>query len=131
MRPFYVRDRSIDCSGDPNWEIAVMDADHSSHPTAEVLRAFSLGRLEVAAAEAVASHVEQCEECQRRVSEMAPDTFLDRLRGVQSGHEISSSSAQIQGESQTDRSRSDIPRERKRDEIAATQVTAQEMARGA
>src|SRR5262245_7225868 len=62
--------------GNPTWEIAVLDAFQSNHPTAEVLRAYSLCRLDDASAGAVASHVEQCEECQRLVAEIAPDPFL-------------------------------------------------------
>jgi len=88
-----------------------MDVLHSTHPTAESLRAYSLGRLDEASAEAVGRHLEQCPECRRLVAEMAPDTFLDRLRGVQAGAEMSESSAEIPAEVQTDRGQSNVAQE--------------------
>ena len=129
MRPFYIRDRSIDCSGEPKREIAVMDANHFSHPTAEVLRAFSLGELDDASANEVARHLEQCPECQRHVAAMTADTFLNGLRRAQAEPEMSASNAEIPGESQTNRGGSD-PDKPKRDQIAATQGTAHDVAGG-
>ena len=57
-----------------------MYAHSSPHPTAETLEAYGAGKLDDVLAEAVAGHLEDCPECRRRVAEMAPDTFLGRLR---------------------------------------------------
>ena len=57
-----------------------MDTLNPHHPTTEMLRAYSLGRIDDAAAEAVHAHLEACQECRRQVAEMSPDSFLGRLR---------------------------------------------------
>ena len=65
-----------------------MDAQPSSHPTPETLRAYGLGQLDEELAATIARHLEACPECRRRVAEAAPDTFLDRLRDAQAGPAI-------------------------------------------
>jgi tRNA A-37 threonylcarbamoyl transferase component Bud32 len=121
-----IRDRSIKCSGNPTREIAVMDAFQSDHPTSEILRAYSLGQLDDATAEAVGRHLERCPGCSQQVAEMAPDTFLDRLRNVQSGPEMSASSVKGSGGPPSDLGGSDSPNKSKRDQFKATQVTPQD-----
>ncbi len=66
-----------------------MDASNPLHPTSQTLQAYSLGKLDGASAEAVNQHLEGCADCRRQVAEMAPDSFLDRLRGAQAGTEAS------------------------------------------
>ncbi len=107
-----------------------MDAFHSTHPNAESLRAYSLGRLDDASALAVGRHIEQCPECRRLVAEMAPDTFLDKLRGVQAGPVMSASSAEIPAEARTDRGRSNVAQEAAGDQIAARPATGSEPTAG-
>jgi len=107
-----------------------MDAFHTTHPTAESLRAYSLGRLDEASAKAVGRHIEQCPECRRLVAKMPPDTFLDNLRGVQGGPEMSASSAEIPAEVQTDRGRSNVAQVATGDQIAASPTTALEPTTG-
>ena len=85
-----------------------MDAFPSNHPSPENLRAYSLGRLDDASALAVGRHIEQCRECQRLAAEMAPDTFLGRLRDVQAGPVMSESSAGIPVEAQSELGRSNV-----------------------
>ena len=60
-----------------------MDAQPSSHPTAEALESYGLGTLDDARAEDVARHLEDCPACRRRVAEAAPDSFLGRLQAAQ------------------------------------------------
>ena len=66
-----------------------MDARSSPHPTFEILQAFGLGKLDDALVEAVNKHLEHCPDCRRQVAEMAPDSFLARLRDAQGGAERS------------------------------------------
>lgn len=79
-----------------------MDAFNPTHLSRETLRACSLGRLDDTSTESVSEHVEQCDECQRVMAEMAPDTFVDRLREVQSGPLMSSSGAELPAELSSD-----------------------------
>ena len=60
-----------------------MDTHPSHHPTSETLQAYGLGKLDDASAEAVNKHLEDCPDCRRQVAEMAPDSFLARLREAQ------------------------------------------------
>ena len=66
-----------------------MDASNPIDPTPQILQAYSLGKLDDAAAEAVNQHLEGCADCRRQVAEMAPDSFLDRLREARTGPEAS------------------------------------------
>jgi len=107
-----------------------MDAFHTTHPTAESLRAYSLGRLDEASAKAVGRHIEQCPERRRLWAKMPPDPFLANLRGVQAGAEMSESSAEIPAEVQTDRGQSNVAQEATGDQIAASRTTASEPTTG-
>ena len=49
-----------------------MDIHPSLHPTSEILRAYGLGMLDDASAEAVYKHLEDCPDCRRQVAEMCP-----------------------------------------------------------
>ena len=60
-----------------------MDAHASPHPTSETLQAYGLGTLDDDSVEAVSKHLEACSDCRRQVAEMAPDSFLARLREAQ------------------------------------------------
>src|SRR5450755_1519053 len=61
-----------------------MDAP-PKHPTDQSLSAFGLGKLDDNAAEAVQSHIEQCDDCRKRVGTMSADSFLVRIREAQAG----------------------------------------------
>ena len=50
-----------------------LNASNPLHPTTETLQAYSLGKLDDAAAEAVNKHLEDCPDCRRQVAEMVPD----------------------------------------------------------
>ena len=60
-----------------------MDAVSSLHPTDQTLNAYGLGKLDDRLAEAVNKHLEQCEDCRKRVAEMSADSFLERVRDAQ------------------------------------------------
>ena len=77
-----------------------LNASNPLHPTTETLQAYSLGKLDDDAAEAVNNHLEHCPDCRRQVAEMAPDTFLGRLRDVQAGTAASALSGTTPGETQ-------------------------------
>jgi len=53
------------------------------HPTPQILRAYGLGRLDDSSSETIGKHLEACASCRRLAAEVAPDTFLGRLRNVQ------------------------------------------------
>jgi anti-sigma factor RsiW len=57
------------------------DAVHSTHQT---LKSYASGKLEQAPAERVERHLLSCAACQRWAAEMTSDSFLGRLRNVQS-----------------------------------------------
>ncbi len=71
-----------------------MDTHSRSHPTDQILSAFGLGKLDDRSAQAVNTHLEQCPDCRKRVSEMSADSFLGRIREARkpSGHGISNPS---------------------------------------
>ena len=47
-----------------------MDTDPSTHPSAETLEAYGLGKLDDASAEAVSKHLRDCTDCRSLVTEM-------------------------------------------------------------
>ncbi len=59
-----------------------MTVKPTTHPTAEVLAAYGLGKLKEADLAAVARHLEACPDCQRTVEKVSPDSFIGRIRGV-------------------------------------------------
>ena len=79
-----------------------MDAQASPHPTPETLRAYGLGELDDASAQIVREHLEHCSDCRRQVAEMAPDSFLGRLRDAQEGSEMPVSDRPVAGDPQTE-----------------------------
>jgi serine/threonine protein kinase/Leucine-rich repeat (LRR) protein len=54
--------------------------DATTHPSVQELSDFGLGRLPEAAAATVAEHLETCPACQKAVAELAPDSFLGKVR---------------------------------------------------
>jgi anti-sigma factor RsiW len=61
-----------------------MDTRATTHPSADKLHGFGIGRLEDADAVAVMSHLDSCTQCQKAVAAVTGDYFLDRLREAQS-----------------------------------------------
>jgi formylglycine-generating enzyme required for sulfatase activity/serine/threonine protein kinase len=57
-----------------------MDPPVGSHPSADTLHAFGLGKLGEARAKVVMAHVEQCPQCRQVVAAQSGDDFLARLR---------------------------------------------------
>ncbi len=57
-----------------------MDAQASPHPTAETLRAYALSEVDDVSIQIVREHLEHCPDCWRQVTEIEPDSFVDRLR---------------------------------------------------
>ncbi len=60
-----------------------MAADSDTHPPADVLRGFGLGKLADDASASVLSHLERCPACRREVASLSGDSFLERLRAAQ------------------------------------------------
>src|SRR4051794_9225814 len=60
-----------------------MAAPQAVHPTEQALRSYGLGQLDDRSAEAVERHLKSCRDCRRRAAELAPDPFLDGMRGAQ------------------------------------------------
>ncbi|MFL5245177.1 MAG: protein kinase domain-containing protein [Gemmataceae bacterium] len=54
----------------------------ATHPSADTLRAFSLGQLDEQTAVSVMNHLDGCAGCQKEVAVVTGDYFLDRLRQV-------------------------------------------------
>jgi serine/threonine protein kinase len=58
-----------------------MDARAATHPSAETLQAFGLGKLtDSLLADTVLQHVETCADCREKVAALSGDDFLKRLR---------------------------------------------------
>jgi hypothetical protein len=60
-----------------------MNAGPAVHPAADVLEAFSLGKLDDTSVSGLVSHLEGCARCREVVAAMSGDDFLDRLRAAQ------------------------------------------------
>ncbi len=74
-----------------------MDAGPSAHPTPETLQAYALAKLDDASAEVVSAHLDDCPDCRQQLTELAPDTFLRRLRGARQGIEPSAFGSAMPG----------------------------------
>ena len=58
-----------------------MEARPMTHPSADTLQAFSLGKLtDAAASDSVLLHIETCADCRDQVVALSGDSFLERLR---------------------------------------------------
>ena len=57
-----------------------MAVQRSTHPSADVLKAFALGKLNDSSSEVVLSHLDQCPACRQEVASQSGDDFLNRLR---------------------------------------------------
>ena len=55
------------------------------HQSRELLVAFALGRIDEAAAQTIALHLETCADCRQVVIDAPPDDFLDRVRAAAAG----------------------------------------------
>ena len=54
----------------------------TTHPSAQKLAAFGLGKLAGAAADAIARHIESCDACRHEVENVPADPFLGLIRSV-------------------------------------------------
>jgi len=57
-----------------------MNARPDLHPSADMLRAFGLGKLDDLLSETVMAHIDTCPDCRQQVGALTGDSFLDRLR---------------------------------------------------
>jgi serine/threonine protein kinase/formylglycine-generating enzyme required for sulfatase activity len=57
-----------------------MDAPAKSHPSAQTLSSFGLGKLDDASTAEVDRHLQQCLDCRKRVAELSADSFLVLVR---------------------------------------------------
>jgi tRNA A-37 threonylcarbamoyl transferase component Bud32 len=53
----------------------------SSHPSAQALTLFGHGRLPEEQVASITDHLQRCAACRQAVARLAPDTFLNKLRG--------------------------------------------------
>ncbi|HEY7425838.1 MAG TPA: family 16 glycoside hydrolase [Gemmataceae bacterium] len=58
----------------------MMETRPVAHPSADVLKAFGLGKLDDTSAGVVMDHLDLCMDCRREVAALSGDDFLDRLR---------------------------------------------------
>ncbi len=56
-----------------------------THPSAEALEAFGLGKLDDPSADAILQHLDSCADCRSAVAALSGDDFLARLRQAQGG----------------------------------------------
>ncbi|QEH35420.1 Serine/threonine-protein kinase PrkC [Aquisphaera giovannonii] len=70
-------------------------APSALHPSDQSLKDYGLGRLDAMLAHAVGSHLEECEDCRRKVAEATSDSLVGRLRDARGG----SSTAGLPGSS--------------------------------
>jgi hypothetical protein len=59
-----------------------MNAEPQTHPAAEQLAAYGLGKLSEADTAAVAGHLEACDACRRTVEGVPPDSFIGMVRSA-------------------------------------------------
>jgi serine/threonine protein kinase len=59
-----------------------MPGTPATHPSAEDLQSFGLGKLNDAAAEVILRHLENCPGCHKQVAALSGDSFLDKLRAA-------------------------------------------------
>jgi serine/threonine protein kinase len=57
-----------------------MEARRATHPSADVLKAFGLGKLDAASAGTVMDHLDLCADCRKEVAALSGDDFLARIR---------------------------------------------------
>ncbi|HTU88796.1 MAG TPA: family 16 glycoside hydrolase, partial [Gemmataceae bacterium] len=57
-----------------------MTVQRGTHPSADVLKAFALGKLNDGSADGVLIHLDQCQQCRQEVAALSGDDFLNRLR---------------------------------------------------
>jgi serine/threonine protein kinase/formylglycine-generating enzyme required for sulfatase activity len=60
-----------------------MAADSDTHPPADVLRNFGLGKITDDSSSTILGHLEKCDACRQQVASLSGDSFLDRLRAAQ------------------------------------------------
>jgi serine/threonine protein kinase len=61
-----------------------MAAQLGTHPSADALRGFAVGKLDDKTAAEIMNHIDSCPECCRVVAAQSGDDFLDRLRQAHS-----------------------------------------------
>src|SRR5206468_4896162 len=61
-------------------ETLPMDARPVTHPSVESLKAFGLGKMDDASAEALMNHLDLCPDCCKEVAALSGDDFLARFR---------------------------------------------------
>src|SRR5580693_6341651 len=57
-----------------------MGATAAVHPADPILQAYGLGKLDDVSSASVIQHLERCDSCQRRVTELSSDEFLGRIQ---------------------------------------------------
>jgi tRNA A-37 threonylcarbamoyl transferase component Bud32 len=67
-------------------EAVPMAAQLGTHPSADALFEFAMGKLDDRTAAVITSHIDSCPECCRAVAALSSDDFLDRLRQAHIPH---------------------------------------------
>jgi serine/threonine protein kinase/WD40 repeat protein len=68
----------------PTKESILVAVQRSTHPSADTLKAFGLGKLDDSSSGVVMDHLDQCDECRNKVAALSGDDFLQRLREAHS-----------------------------------------------
>jgi serine/threonine protein kinase/HEAT repeat protein len=63
-----------------NEGVLLMAVQRGAHPSADILKAFGLGKLDDGSSGVVLDHLDQCEDCRQQVASLSGDDFLNRLR---------------------------------------------------
>jgi serine/threonine protein kinase len=88
-----------------------MQAPPSVHPSEQMLRAFGNGELDAASAESVGSHLDDCQDCLRKVVGLSSDGFLEAFRRGRSTRSMNSERAAPRTKPATSAPGDDIPTE--------------------
>jgi serine/threonine protein kinase len=88
----------------------IMKAPAARHPSDQTIRAFGNGQLDDASADAVSSHLDECEECSLKVAGISSDGFLDAFRNARSAMSPERHRVKIDGDRPRSAGRPSLPR---------------------
>jgi anti-sigma factor RsiW len=72
-----------------------MNVHPTAHPAAQILRSYSLGKLDDRSAKDVNMHLKHCPDCRQRVAELSAGSFLSRVRDASANDRSNSGKSQF------------------------------------